>query len=118
MGIHYFIEQGPVRIAVKPFAEVQMQADTQAGVHTRVLARRRRCRPSHHETGTGYNAVLVRAHNSPVHTRALAEIVRIDNQISRVSHSQTPKSLRSRANTLSALKYSSAMALAAWLCFS
>src|SRR2546426_12562897 len=96
--------------------------------------------PAHHQTRAGYNATFMRFDNAAVNTGALAEIIRVHDQVLARSHLfqnskfqipnsgfqisnsksriQNPKSLISFASTFSALKYSSAIALAARLCFS
>src|SRR5438876_11541821 len=89
--------------------------------------------PAHHQTRAGYNATFMRFDNAAVNTGALAEIIRVHDQVLARSHLfripkfqisnsksriQNPKSLISFASTVSALKYSSAIALAPRLCVS
>ena len=42
--------------------------------------------PSGHQTCAGYNPTLVRCNDAPVYSRALAEIVGIDDKVFLTSH--------------------------------
>src|SRR5438128_11331226 len=127
VGRNDFVQRLPFIVAVDPLAKIEMQSDVQLGMFARVLGCNKSRRPAHHQTRAGYNATFMRFDNAAVNAGALAEIIRVHDQVLARSHSsafqisksriQNPKSLISFASTVSALKYSSAIALAARLCF-
>src|SRR3989442_11895081 len=133
VGRNDFVQRLPFIVAVDPLAKIEMQSDVQLGMFARVLGCNKSRRPAHHQTPAGYNAPFMRFDNAAVNAGALAEIIRVHDQVLSRSHLfripkfqisnsksriQNPKSLISFASTVSALKYSSAIALAARLCFS
>src|SRR5438445_3361622 len=82
----------PTAFAVAPFAEIKMKPEAQRAMTTRVCRGFRRGRPSDHQAGTRDNALLVSFRDSAVDTAALAEIVGIHDQVTRVHRVVSAKS--------------------------
>lgn len=62
--------------------------------------------------------MLMRLDDAPSHSRTLAKIIGVDDEIFVLCDLHSPKSCMTFRSTVPALKYSSAMARAARLCFS
>src|SRR5919106_3637392 len=84
---NYFIQWHPGLFAVRPLAEINVDTETQPWVLSAVCGGFRGSRPAHHQTRARYNAMLMRFEDATVHAGALAEIIRVDDQMSFRNHS-------------------------------
>src|SRR5262249_51668453 len=112
---HDFVELHPGAVAIHPLAEVDVEPHAQLAVAPCILRGLVSRRPSDHEARTGDDAVLVRLKHAPVHADAPAEVIGIDDQHAARRGGHSPRSSISRVRTVSARKYSSAIARAARL---
>jgi len=115
---NHSVKKHPLAGAEFPFRQFEVDADTKLGVRAPIQSGVPSRRPPHHQTGAGHDALLVYGNDAAIHTRALPKIVRIHDEVFRGTNPQIPKSLRSFCITVSARKYSSAIAKAARLCLS
>src|SRR5215510_12939129 len=80
------VKGDPLFRAVNPFPQVKMKPDVEFRVFSGITGRFTGGRPSRHEAGAGYDPMLVRFYNTPVYSRALAEVIGIDNKILFTAH--------------------------------
>src|SRR2546425_3881378 len=112
---HDFVERHPGAIAIRPLAQVHVEPYAQPTAAPRIPRGFVSRRPPDHEARAGDDAALVRLDDAPVHTEALAEVIGIDDQHPPRLDGHSPRSSISRARTVSARKYSSAIPPAARL---
>jgi len=79
---HNLIKRCPFAVPAHPFTQIEVQADTQPWRAPRVLRRRRRPRPVHHQAGTRDDSVLMAPDDTFVDARRLTEIVGVDDETS------------------------------------
>ena len=70
-----------VAVEVLPRAEVDVQADAEVGVGTRVARGVLGPRPADHQARAGHDPVLAGAHDPVIGQLAVAEVVGVDDQL-------------------------------------
>ena len=73
------VDARPVVVAPGPFAQVEMQADAEHRMGTRISGSLGGGGPAHHQARAGYDAALVRFDDAAIHALALTEIVGVDD---------------------------------------
>src|SRR5215510_10803840 len=68
-----------------------MKPDAEFRVFSGITGRFTGGRPSRHKACAGYDAMLVRFYDAPVYSRALAEVIGIDDKILLTAHGCGPK---------------------------
>jgi hypothetical protein len=63
-----------------------MKSDAEFRVFSGITGRFTGERPSRHEAGAGYDPMLVRFYNTPVYSRALAEVIGVDDKVLFTAH--------------------------------
>jgi hypothetical protein len=81
-----FVASDPDSLDKRPFAEIDVEPDTQVRVCSGIRCCRASRHPSHHKTRACDDAVAVGGDDSAVDAWALAEIVCVDDQIRRGWH--------------------------------
>src|SRR5262245_13505540 len=76
----------PLFRAVNPYTQIKMKPDAEFRMFPRITGRVSCRRPSRHKAGAGYDPMLVRFYNAPVYSRALAEVIVIDDKILFIAH--------------------------------
>ena len=131
----YGIEGDPFSGAKDLFAQVDMQPDTKIWKFPGTSRRISSSRPAYHETGAGHDSAAMCPHNAVVNSLALAEIIRVHDEIPgyiqcsitpryqlgaittfRPRRFYTPASIIICRSSASASKYSAAISLAACEC--
>jgi hypothetical protein len=71
----------PVRATGGPCTESDVEPQAVRGMGSAGARRLGRCRPAHHQAGAGHHPTGMRCHDAPVNPGALANIIRLDEQI-------------------------------------
>src|SRR5258708_21802556 len=77
------IDRYPCFVTVRPFAEIDMQAQAELQMFARIGGCLAAGRPANHQAGAGNNALLVGGGDPPVDRMTLAEVIGGDNQAAR-----------------------------------
>src|SRR4030095_168958 len=78
---NHAIQLRPFPCAANPLAQVKMKPDAEFGVFPGIDGRFAGSQPSRHQTGAGYDAMLMRFYDAPIYPRALTEIISTDDEI-------------------------------------
>jgi hypothetical protein len=80
------VQGHPLFRAVNPFTQIKMKPDAEFRVFPGITGRFTGGRPPRHKASAGYDPMLVRFYNAPVYSRALAEVIGIDDKILFTAH--------------------------------
>src|SRR6188474_3308510 len=69
------VQRDPLAAAIDPFAEVDVESNTQPRVRERIRGSGRCGMPAHHQAGARHDSALVRLYDAAVDPVALTEIV-------------------------------------------
>src|SRR5919197_1387937 len=73
------IQRLPLPTAIRPFTEIDMEAQVEVWVCPTVARSCSRRRPADHEAGAGHDATAMSFDNPPIDASALAKIIGIDD---------------------------------------
>src|SRR5579875_3740903 len=111
VGGDHGVTLNPLAVFKNPFAQVEVQAEAEARVMLRIGSGFSGGGWAHHQAGAGHDASFGAFNDATVHTVAKAEIIGVDNQVTR--HSQSPARCIRLPKTFSAAKNSAAISRAA-----